>query len=169
MKIASESIFFCVLAILWIACASPSKNDSPGEEYSTLRLYGTAIPDQTGRHQIVSIYRRTPVTLSIASQPFLDEGHVLEAKIIETIGGFSLRIQFDKRGKGLLENASHQMRNQAIAIHSYFPESRWLAAPVIDAPIGDGVLIFTPDANREEAERIVKGLNALSKKLRKGS
>ena len=42
---------------------------------------------------------------------------------------------------------------------------RWLAAPVISHRISDGVLVFTPDATREEAEEIALGLNNVSKKV----
>ena len=43
----------------------------------------------------------------------------------------------------------------------------WLAAPLIRRPIADGVLTFTPDASREEAEKIVKGLNNVTEKIKK--
>jgi hypothetical protein len=43
-------------------------------------------------------------------------------------------------------------------------DCRWLAAPVISHRIGDGVLVFTPDATREEAEEIALGLNNVAKK-----
>jgi hypothetical protein len=34
--------------------------------------------------------------------------------------------------------------------------------------ISDGVLVFTPDASREEADRIVLGLNNVAKEAQKG-
>ncbi len=173
MKHTQQAIYFSIhlalLAVLLLVsgCASSGKDDKPSDKYSTLRLFGAAKPDHTGRHQTVPIYRRTPIMLSIANESFLDEGYVMEASVVEAVGGFSLRIQYDRRGSGLLENATHRMRNQHIAIHSNFPEGRWLAAPVIDTPISNGLLVFTPDATREEAERIADGLNRLAKKIRK--
>lgn len=171
MKHAQQAITFCMFVLLIAVgsgCASTSSDDKkPSEKYSTLRLYGAATPDQTGRHQIVEVYRRTPIQLTVASTPFLDEGYIIQATVIETVGGFSLRIQYDSQGAGRLENATHRMRNQHIAIHSNFPESRWLAAPLVNAPISDGVLVFTPDASREEADRIATGLNELAERLRK--
>jgi hypothetical protein len=44
-------------------------------------------------------------------------------------------------------------------------ESRWLAAPVIPRRISNGVLTFTPDASREEADLIAIGLNNVAKKV----
>ena len=173
MKPPRQAINFCIVltfitaALILSGCASSQKDGKPSDKYSTLRLFGAVKPDHTGRHQTIPIYRRTPIMMTVASEAFLDEGYIMEASVIESVGGFMLRIQYDKRGTGLLENATHQMRNQHIAIHSNFPESRWLAAPVVDRPITNGLLVFTPDATREEADRIANGLNNLSKKLRK--
>ena len=50
-------------------------------------------------------------------------------------------------------------------VHTVTTEARWLAAPRISQRIKDGVLVFTPDATREEAERIVRGLNNVAIKL----
>ena len=163
----SAAVSLIILSLSLSGCASRSDGGKPSDKYSTLRLYGAVQPDRTGRHQSVPINRRTPMMMTVADQPFLDEGYIMEAAVVESVGGFSLRIQYDRRGTGLLENATHRMRNQHIAIHSSFPESRWLAAPVIDTPISNGLLVFTPDASREEAERIASGLNALARKLRK--
>jgi uncharacterized protein YceK len=173
MKIPQQAINFCIIlpmiaaSLLLSGCASSSKEKKPSDKYSTLRLYGAVPPDQTERHQSVQIYRRTPIMMSVAAEPFLDEGYIVEATVVEAVGGFMLRVQYDKHGTGVLEIATHRMRNQHIAIHSSFPETRWLAAPIINAPISNGLLVFTPDATREEADRIAKGLNALAKKLRK--
>ena len=43
-------------------------------------------------------------------------------------------------------------------------KDRWLGAPRVTHRIKDGVLIFTPDTDREEAEQIVLGLNNLAEK-----
>ena len=43
-------------------------------------------------------------------------------------------------------------------------EGRWLAAPLIRQRISDGTLSFSPDASREEMERLVFGLNEALRK-----
>ena len=48
-----------------------------------------------------------------------------------------------------------------------FGELRWLAAPILQQRIRDGLLVFTPDATREEAERIVRGLKNVAKTVQK--
>jgi preprotein translocase subunit SecD len=86
------------------------------------------------------------------------------------VGGFVLRIQFDQSGTVMLEQCTAANRGRKIAIFSQFGEKikdyRWLAAPVINRKISDGVLAFTPDATREEAEEIALGLNNVAKKVR---
>ena len=56
-------------------------------------------------------------------------------------------------------------RGKHLVIFSYFDQGRWLAAPLITGKNSTGLLTFTPDATREEAERIVRGLNNVAKKL----
>lgn len=150
------------VALLFGGCASKREK----EEYSALRLYVSVNPDRTGLFQMVSIYRRSPIRLAVSTAPFLDEVYVREAKVVEAPGGFRLWIQYDRRGAGLLENMTHRFRNRHLAVYGAFPEGRWLAAPAIEKPIRDGVLVFTPDATREEAKRIARGLNRLAAKIR---
>ncbi|MGA9450667.1 MAG: hypothetical protein WBW41_04895 [Verrucomicrobiia bacterium] len=47
-------------------------------------------------------------------------------------------------------------------------DSRWLAAPLITRRIANGVLAFTPDCSRAEADQLVLGLNQVAAKNRKG-
>jgi hypothetical protein len=46
-------------------------------------------------------------------------------------------------------------------------KKRWLGAPFIGSSITRGVLIFTPNATRAEAEQVVEGLNNVAKKFKK--
>jgi preprotein translocase subunit SecD len=98
----------------------------------------------------------------------LNESNVSEARVVDVVGGFALRIQYDHAGTALLEQASTANRGKRIAVFSQFGENlkdyRWLAAPVISQRITDGVFIFTPDATREEVEEIALGLNNTAKK-----
>ncbi len=55
-----------------------------------------------------------------------------------------------------------------MAIAAEFGQMRWIAAPVIKERLGDGVLVFTPDTTRQEAERIVSGLTRVAELVRKG-
>jgi preprotein translocase subunit SecD len=106
--------------------------------------------------------------VNVDKTPFLNESNVSGAKVVDVVGGFALRIQFDHAGTAMLEQYTVANRGRKIAVLSQFGEElknlRWLAAPFISRRITDGVLLFTPDATREEAEEIALGLNNVVKK-----
>jgi preprotein translocase subunit SecD len=114
-----------------------------------------------------SPFSRKPVKVNVEKEAFLNEGNVDQASVLDQDGVVLIKVQFDKRGSWLLENITASNPGKRIAIFSQFSEGRWLAAPLISRRIGDGVLIFTPDANRPEAERIVRGLNNVAAKAKK--
>ena len=145
--------------------------------FSTLGVHLEANRDTPERNELVPISRDHPLMVNVEKSPFLDQGHVKEASIIDVRGGFALRLQFDRRGTWLLEQYSTANLGKHFAIFSQFPsppdaklnQGRWLAAPRINQRISNGVLTFTPDATREEADQIVLGLNNVAKQLKKGS
>jgi len=147
---------------------------SPGERQqrkllSTLRLHLQASPDGTNAREPIPVYRAKPVWVRVEKAPFLTEEQVSEAAVVNVVGGFALRIQFDHQGATLLERYTTANRGRKIAIFCQFgnelKDYRWLAAPVISRRITDGVLVFTPDSTRAEAEEIAQGLNNVSKKV----
>ena len=138
------------------------------KDSSTLRLYLETTPAAPDRSQEVPLFRTKPVMVTVEKTPFLDEGNVSQASIVDAEESFLIKIQFDKHGTWLLENMTATSVGKRVAIFSQFGDSqRWLAAPVLTRRISDGVLTFTPDASRAEAERIVSGLNNVAAKLKK--
>jgi preprotein translocase subunit SecD len=141
-----------------------------------LRLHLETKPEPMGHTEVVEVYRGSPVKFSIDKAPFLTEAMVKEAKVIDVTGGFALQIQFDRQGSWLLEQYTSANRTKHIVIASQFVEpgedkinkGRFLAAPQINNHITDGLLTFSPDASREETERIALGLNHVAKKLETG-
>jgi len=135
---------------------------------ATLRLHVEASRDTTAFNEAVPVYREHPYMVNIEKIPFLNESNVSGAKVVDVVGGFALRIQFDHAGTALLEQYSASNRGKKIAVFCQFGKKlkdvRWLAAPVISRRISDGVFVFTPDATREEAEEIAVGLNNVFKK-----
>ena len=146
------------------------------KQLSTLQLRQETNPDPTGRTESVAVYREHPMTFTVSKEPFLNQANLKEAKVVDTLGGFALRLEFDKEGGLLLEEYTSAGRGRHIAVFCQWddtPDSklnkgRWLAAPKIQKHITDGVFIFTPDATREEAENIALGLNNVAKKLQTG-
>jgi preprotein translocase subunit SecD len=174
MMIRSERFNIYLLAALAVVAACGCKSDGekqPKKLLSTFRLYVEANRDSTQSQEPVPIYREKPVWVTVQKTPFLTEGNVAEAKVIDVGGDFALRIQFDRAGTAMFEQCTTANRGRRIAVFCQFGKEvkdfRWLAAPVISRRTTDGVFVFTPDANREEAEEIALGLNNVAKKTQR--
>ena len=162
----------CVVLAGATACESTpeSKQKSRDKKLATvLRLHLEAHSDSSGHQEVVSILRDSPVKITVQKSAFLNEANIAEANVIDADGGFSLSLKFDRHGRLVLEQFSGANPGRRFAVYAQFgeglKEARWLAAPMIHKRIGDGVLTFTPDATREEAEIIAKGLNNVAKKV----
>jgi hypothetical protein len=154
-----------LLALLGAGCQMPGKKDA-----STLQLHVEVNPDGTANNVPVSIGRGDlSFQVNVEKESFLGEGNIEQASVIDALGGFQIMVQYDRKGTLLLEQYSAAYKGRRVAIFSEFGDVRWLAAPVMVNRIPDGTLVFTPDATREEAERIVKGLNYVAKEVKKGN
>ena len=170
------NIYFllCAMVVLFLTpgCKTSPETQKKNKEKklaTVLRLHLETRPDNSGHQETISVLRDNPVKISVQKTAFLNEANIAEADIIDGIGGFSISLKFDRRGRLLLEQFSTANIGRRIAVYAQFSEglkeARWLAAPLVHKRIGDGVLTFTPDASREEAELIVKGLNNVAKKV----
>ncbi len=175
MMIRWDRFNIYLLGALVVAIAAACGCRSPEERQqrkllSTLRLHVEASRDGTQADEAIPVYRAKPVWIRIAKTPVLTEANVSEAAVVDAVGGFALRIQFDHEGAMLLNQCTAMNRGRKIAIFSQFGkelrDARWLGAPVISRHITDGVLIFTPDATRTEAAEIALGLNNVHRKIR---
>lgn len=157
---------------LALVCGCRTEEGKREKALSTFHVFVEVNQDAAQRSRPVPIYRNAPSTVNIEAEPFLTEANVSEARVVEAVGGFAIRIRLDRRGTWLLEQYTVANKGKHLAIQTQFarpetPElhqSRWLAAPIISARISDGILLFTPDATREEAYQIVLGLNNVAKK-----
>ena len=148
-----------------------------GEKYhqkhqlSSLRVYLETSGEKTGRP--VAVSRSEQVMFNVENEPFLTEVIVKKADVVNTVGGFALSIEFDRKGSWLLEQYTSGNKGKHLVIFSAFVppgtnrinEGRWLAAPTINQRMTDGRISFTPDASRPETEAIARGLNNLARKL----
>ena len=140
----------------------------PHQDPVRIAFFIEMTPDNTKRNGPMTIGRTDPFVINVENQPFLDERSVISASVADAFGSYQITVQFDRRGTWLLEQYTVANRGRRIAIVAHFgEEGRSLAAPVIQKPIHDGFLVFTPDASREEAERIAKGLNEQGKAIQK--
>jgi preprotein translocase subunit SecD len=149
-------------------CQSPERKRK--RQLTRFELHLESRRDRTERNELIHVLRDHPIPLTVETEPFLTQGNIKAAKVVDSTGGFALSIQFDQKGAWLLEQYSSSNPGKRIAIFTQFgeklKESRWLAAPKTSHRIADGVFIFTPDASREEAEEIALGLNNVAKKLK---
>ena len=170
------NIYFllCAMALVMLSpgCkTTPEKKKEQDEKKlaTVLHLHLESRADNSVHQEVISVIRDNPVKITVQKTPFLNEANVAEANVVDGIGGFSLSLKFDRRGRLLLEQFSTANIGRRIAVYAQFgeglKESRWLAAPLIHKRVGDGVFTFTPDASREETDIIVKGLNNVAKKV----
>ena len=159
------NLWLCGLLVLAVSCQSPETKHK--KEQATFRLHLETVPDDTKHHVTVPVYRAHPVGVNVESEPFITEAQVSGASIVEDKGGFALSVKMGRFGTDLLERYTTANNGKRIAIFSSFgvgmTNTRWLGAPKITHRIGDGVLTFTPDASRVEADDIVIGLNNVAK------
>lgn len=167
---ARFNIYLALALALTAVCGCKTTEETdPTKMYSTFRMHLEVSRDGTKANQPVPIHREKPVMVNAELQPFLTEGNVAQAQVIDVVGGFALRIRFDEQGRGLFEQYTTENRGRRMAIFCQFGDklrdARWLAAPIIVRRISDGILTFTPDASREECDEIACGLNNTAKKV----
>jgi preprotein translocase subunit SecD len=156
--------------MLFAGCKSPEerKKAEDKKELATLSLHLEVAEDGTDRNSPVPIFREKPVYVNVEKEPFLDQGAIEAASVVDALGGFSLRLKFNWQGTLILDGITTDNHKRRIAILAKFgKESRWLGAPIIQRRISDGILTFTPDATKEEAQRIAHGLNNLVGEVKK--
>lgn len=162
---------FCALALVSLlsACQSTksAEEKKKEKEQTLLKVHIEAAPDNKSDQADVPIYRARPTYVHIDTKELLNNNDIVNAAIVDVQGGFGIRLLFNDHGARVLENITARNHGKRLAIYAAWPEVRWLAAPLITHRMGKGELVFTPDATREECERIVRGVNNLSARLNK--
>jgi len=170
IKVHRFNKYFWLASVVALAGAVAGCQSSSGKnkKISTLiELHLEANQDSSSDHIPITISQDPPVVINVEKECFVDGGDVAEAKVVEDAVGFKLQLQFNWRGTLLLESVTSANRGRRLAIFCAFGPTRWLGAPMIGKKISDGVFTFTPDATREEADRIVKGLKAVAAAIKK--
>ena len=164
---------YLLLLLVAVACGCKStkdkEQDKKDKQFATLSIHIEAMADAKDFSIDVPVFRAKPMMVHVDKDPFLTEAQVSAARVVDDVGGFLLEIKFERRGSDLLEQYSTVYPGKHFAIFSRFgdkkTEGRWLAAPKITRRISNGILAFTPDATREEAEEIALGLNNVAKQV----
>ncbi|MBI3879258.1 MAG: hypothetical protein HY301_04240 [Verrucomicrobia bacterium] len=147
--------------LLLAGCETPEAKVErrKSEEAATLRLHLEVAADATGTSTAVPVFRKHPALVNVQITPILTEGDIVHAAVTNTLGGFAIRIEYNAHGTLVFGAVTGSNPGHRLGVHSLWTEPRWLGAPLIEHRIADGVFTFTPDATREEAERIVRGVN----------
>lgn len=162
------------LALFLTGCTSPEEakpkpNQKKGKEQALLMLHIETVADGTPYSRSITVPRNSTSPLTIEARPFLDNGSLLEAAVVNTdkFGGFAIQLQFNQHGIFALDTITSSSRGKHIAILCHYGQERWLAAPTVTRRISNGLMQFTADVSREEAEYVVRGLNNVAAKLKK--
>ncbi len=158
-----------IVAVALAACETtrPGAAKQGSKNLATIRLHLETHADPLGLSKQVTVGREEPQTLFI-SGPMLGEPNLLAAQLWDgKEGQYAIHLQFDRQGAQTLETLSMSYRGKRLAIMSQFPEPRWIGIFRMDRRIADGAILFRPEATREEALRIVSGLNNAVAKLKK--
>jgi preprotein translocase subunit SecD len=151
-----------------MALAAGCLTNRTDRQLAILRVHLESRPDALNHGKTVPVLRSEPVLVPIATDPILTEANIVAASVVETPGGFAVEIKYDETGSWILEQYSSANSGKHFAVFGQWNEKtsdgRWLAAPLITGRIANGMLSFTPDASRDEADQLVRGLNNVAKK-----
>jgi preprotein translocase subunit SecD len=163
---AFNSILLAVFFLGLTGCQTDKEREKK-KEVTVMRFHIESNAYAPNHTAIVSIGRNALFNVTIDNDWFLNEGDILRATLVDNAGDWAIMIEFDSHGTLLFDSVTGRFRGQRLAIYADFGPKRWIAAPVINYKNSSGKFIFTPDATREEAERIVNGLNNVSKEVHK--
>ena len=163
MKVLARrfNIYLVLAALLALACGC--QTDKKTRKSAPCACISKPIPTPPAPARPISVLRSDPVLVTIKREPILTEANIVAAKVIDAPGGFAIEIKFDENGTWMLEQYSAANPGRHFVIFGQWGDKlgdgRWLAAPLITRRISNGVLAFTPDCSREEADQLVLGLN----------
>ncbi|MGV3774217.1 MAG: hypothetical protein ACO1QB_15050 [Verrucomicrobiales bacterium] len=158
-------LFF--LSGAFLSGCKTTEEKTKAKEAAMISFHLEVNPDGTPTSGQVPIYREQPFFVNVQKVAFLDTSYVSKAEVVDTADGFVMRINFDPGGSARLDGYTASYKGQRICVMAQWTEARWLAAPRISRRLNEGILVFTPDCTRQEAERIVNGINNVVKKINK--
>jgi preprotein translocase subunit SecD len=164
---------FLALAVLLAPLCGCKYLEERNEPTAAMRIHIELAADNAAGSmsagQTVSVFRADPVTVTIDKDPILTEANLLAAKVISTPAAPAIEVRFDENGTWILEQYSASNPGRHFVIYGQWgkklKDGRWLAAPLITSRMNYGILSFTPDMSRDEANQFVLGLNNVAKEF----
>lgn len=165
------NIYLLGVALLMVAVVGCESKEEKQKKSAMIQLHLEVDGDVVRRSSEVPIIRSTPVMINLAEDVIVPDYYMESARMVETPeGGYAIRLKYDLQGTWTLRNVTAVNIGKHIGVYAAFhPDTRWLAAPVINKAITNGVFSFIPDASREEARRIVDGVNYSIEQRKKDS
>ncbi|HEX3628046.1 MAG TPA: hypothetical protein VH280_21760 [Verrucomicrobiae bacterium] len=163
------NLFLLLAALLSLlaGCASWGHKDEPTSALGVFVSVAPGTSGSPGGTETVSVLRSDPVQVTVDKQPILTEQNIVAAKVIDTPDAPAIEIRFDAMGTVVLEQYSATNPGGHFVIFGKWGKdlknSRWLMAPLITGRMKEGILSFTPDMSRDEANEFVLGLNNVAK------
>lgn len=161
MNSAPRGFNFYLLLALGACLLGGCKTNKPKPPEAILRIHAEATED-TSFTRLIKVFKDETVTLKVYQTPLLSEQDLLAAKVVNALGGFAIALKFSPTGKWQLDQYTSLNIGRHYAIFAMFGKdpviTRWIAAPIISDRISDGMIIFTPDCTREEAEEFIREL-----------
>ena len=157
-----------------LLCGCLSGHDKDKAFLGTLRIHIENRGNLPDGGKTVKVLRSEPVEVSINPESILSEVNMLAVSLIDTPGGFAIKVQFDETGGWTLEQYSAANPGGHFVIFGQWDkdpntDGRWLAAPLITHHISDGILTFTSDCSREEAQKLVTSVSHTIQKIQTGT
>ncbi len=157
------------MLVLTVCGCSYFKKKTP-EKTGAIRIHTESPVSVPGKTQTITLLRSMPLAVTVDDEPILTEANLLAATLVDTPGGYAVQVRFDETGGWMLEQASARNPGKHLVIFGQWGETagkgRWLAAPTITRRVTGATLSFTPDADREEMQEWVDGLNNLARLMR---
>jgi len=161
MDIALRRFNLYLLLTVVVLSGAACKTSKSKKVETALRIH-TEARDEASFTRKVKVFKDESVTMIINEMPLLSDVDLVDAQIVEALGGFAIQLKFNPMGRWQLDKHTGINIGRHYAIFVLFGKkpsvARWIAAPIISNRIANGVIIFTPDCTREEAELIVQGL-----------
>jgi hypothetical protein len=168
MKLWRRGFNQYLVAALLLGAAGCSTTDEEGAPLLTsLSVHLEAGSGEAGQSGSIRILRSRPLSINIQFRPFLTQDHVVKAELHDSFGTHDIALHLNREGQLILHNTLRANPGMRIAYFCQFgqeEEGRWLAAPRYDPREVQDVLVFTPDASRDESVRVVLGLNQIARK-----
>src|ERR1051326_5413048 len=135
IRLTRFNIYLLVVLVGVATACKTTEERKQSKEASTLRVFLARNSDHGSG---ISVYRAAPVRFNVEHEPLLTETDLESAAVIDQPGGFAIQAQFNGHGALVLEGATVAHKSEHLAIQSFFGQTRWLAAPVINRRISMG-------------------------------